>query len=183
MGRPPAAPPPPDHDRDRGGLRRHRDGSWTVPGLARPDEVRGGTGVDVPDAPAYETLGGFVMARLGRIPVVGDEVAVGQDAFLRVVRMEGRRVERLRLRLRAPAAAGVPAPPEPVAAVPAPGSGAAPAVTPDSSPEVDPARASGPAARRRAHRRAAERAAARRAAGDEGRDGASRPAGEQGVRR
>ena len=86
-----------EHDRDRGGLRQHRDGSWTVPGLARPDEVRDRTGVDVPDDPAYETVGGFVMARLARIPVVGDEVRLG-GAVLRVARMEGRRVERLRLR-------------------------------------------------------------------------------------
>nr|WP_246315923.1 hemolysin family protein [Kineococcus aurantiacus] len=88
-----------EHDRDRGGLRQHRDASWTVPGLARPDEVRDATGVEVPDDPAYETVGGFVMARLGRIPAVGDEVEVS-GAVLRVVRMEGRRVERLRLRPR-----------------------------------------------------------------------------------
>ncbi|NIZ92727.1 hemolysin family protein [Kineococcus rubinsiae] len=86
-----------EHDRDRGGLRQHRDGSWTVPGLARPDEVRDRTGVEVPDDPAYETVGGFVMSRLARIPVVGDEVRLGH-AVLRVARMEGRRVERLRLR-------------------------------------------------------------------------------------
>ena len=45
----------------------------------RPDEVRERTGVDVPDGPAYETLGGFVMAALGRIPRAGDEVVV--DGF------------------------------------------------------------------------------------------------------
>ncbi|PRY11718.1 hemolysin family protein [Kineococcus rhizosphaerae] len=88
-----------EHDRDRGGLRQHRDSSWTVPGLARPDEVRDACGVDVPDDPAYETVGGFVMARLGRIPAVGDEVEI-DGAVLRVARMEGRRVERLRLRPR-----------------------------------------------------------------------------------
>jgi len=87
-----------EHDRDRGGLRQHRDASWTVPGLARPDEVRDRTGVEVPDDPAYETVGGFVMSRLGRIPVVGDEVSLG-GSVLRVDRMEGRRVERVRLRL------------------------------------------------------------------------------------
>ncbi len=88
-----------EHDRDRGGLRQHRDGSWTVPGLARPDEVHDRTGVEVPEAPEYETLGGFVMSRLARIPLVGDEVQV-DGAVLRVTRMEGRRVDRLRLRPR-----------------------------------------------------------------------------------
>jgi CBS domain containing-hemolysin-like protein len=95
-----------EHDRDRGGLHQHRDASWTVPGLARPDEVRDRTGVEVPDDPAYETVGGFVMSRLGRIPAVGDEVHLG-GAVLRVARMEGRRVERVRLR---PAPAGAEAP-------------------------------------------------------------------------
>jgi len=95
-----------EHDRDRGGLRKHRDASWTVPGLARPDEVRDRTGVPVPDDPAYETVGGFVMSRLGRIPAVGDEIDL-DGAVLRVARMEGRRVERLRLR---PRSASGPAP-------------------------------------------------------------------------
>ncbi|MGI4894375.1 MAG: hemolysin family protein [Janthinobacterium lividum] len=92
-----------EHDRDRGGLHQHRDASWTVPGLARPDEVRDATGVEIPDHPAYETVGGFVMSRLARIPVVGDEIVVGiapDVAVLRVARMEGRRVERMRLRPR-----------------------------------------------------------------------------------
>ncbi len=31
---------------------------------------------EVPDGTTYETMGGFVMARLGRVPVVGDDVTV-----------------------------------------------------------------------------------------------------------
>jgi CBS domain containing-hemolysin-like protein len=84
-----------EHDRTRAGARRLRDGSWTVPGQLRPDEVRDLLGADIPDGPAYETLGGFVMARLGRVPQVGDEVVVA-GGVLRVERLEGRRVERLR---------------------------------------------------------------------------------------
>ncbi|MFB9375460.1 hemolysin family protein [Kineococcus gynurae] len=94
-----------EHDRDRGGLRRHRDGSWTVPGLSRPDEVRDTVGIEIPDDSAYETVGGFVMTQLGRIPAVGDEIRL-PGAVLRVVRMEGRRVERVRLRPPVPAAPG-----------------------------------------------------------------------------
>jgi CBS domain containing-hemolysin-like protein len=65
-----------EHDLTRAGAVRDGDGSWLVPGLMRPDEVRDQIGFDVPDGPAYETLGGFVMALLGRVPEVGDEVAV-----------------------------------------------------------------------------------------------------------
>lgn len=85
-----------EHDRSRPGIVHRRDGAWLVPGLMRPDEVRDKTGVDVPDGPAYETLGGFVMSGLGRIPQVGDEVPVG-GAVLRVERMDGRRVDRVRM--------------------------------------------------------------------------------------
>jgi CBS domain containing-hemolysin-like protein len=85
-----------EHDRSRPGIVHRRDGAWLVPGLMRPDEVRDRTGIDVPDGPAYETLGGFVMSGLGRIPMVGDEVPV-EGAVLRVERMEGRRVDRVRM--------------------------------------------------------------------------------------
>lgn len=85
-----------EHDRSRAGARRLRDGSWTIPGLVRPDEIRDRIGVDVPDGLGYETLGGFVMARLGRIAATGDEVVVA-GGVLRVQRMDGRRVDRVRL--------------------------------------------------------------------------------------
>ena len=71
------------------------DGSWTVPGLWRPDEVRDRLGAPLPDGPAYETSGGYVMAELGRVPVVGDTVSMpGWEVS--VVAMDGMRVDRLR---------------------------------------------------------------------------------------
>jgi CBS domain containing-hemolysin-like protein len=85
-----------EHDRARTTGRISANGSWTVPGLWRPDEVRDRLGALVPDGPAYETIGGYVMACLGRVPVVGDEVSV-TGWVLRVDAMDGRRVDRLRL--------------------------------------------------------------------------------------
>ena len=84
-----------EHDRSRQGGRELIDGSWTVPGLWRPDEVRDAFDADVPDGYTYETMGGFVMTRLGRVPVVGDVVEV-PGWRIHVVGMEGRRVDRLR---------------------------------------------------------------------------------------
>jgi CBS domain containing-hemolysin-like protein len=85
-----------EHDRTRATGRISTDGSWTVPGLWRPDEVRDRLGAPVPDGPAYETIGGYVMSCLGRVPVVGDQVFV--DGWsLQVHAMDGRRVDRLRL--------------------------------------------------------------------------------------
>jgi putative hemolysin len=69
-----------------------------------PGEVPGGlnlgdfaerTGLVLPAGP-YETLGGFLMARLGRLPRVGDEVDV--DGYrLIVTALDGRRVARVGL--------------------------------------------------------------------------------------
>ena len=84
-----------EHDRARTTGRIAADGSWTVPGLWRPDELRDRLGALVPDGPAYETVGGYVMACLGRVPVVGDEVSV-TGWSMRVDAMDGRRVDRLR---------------------------------------------------------------------------------------
>jgi CBS domain containing-hemolysin-like protein len=98
-----------EHDRSRPGITRRRDGSWLVPGLMRPDEVRDRTGVAIPDGHAYETVGGFVMAALGRIPRQGDEVGVAGHR-VRVERMDGRRVDRVRL-LAVPAVPGASVPP------------------------------------------------------------------------
>jgi CBS domain containing-hemolysin-like protein len=84
-----------EHDVFRTTGRELTDGSWTVPGLWRPDEVRERIGADVPEGPAYETTGGFVMAALGRIPTVGDTVHVpGWDIV--VAAMDGMRADRLR---------------------------------------------------------------------------------------
>ena len=85
-----------EHDLLRAGVHRTADDSWSVPGLLRPDELREATGIVVPDDGAYETLGGLVMAALGRIPHAGD--VVGLPAVLLLVeQMDGRRVDRVRL--------------------------------------------------------------------------------------
>ena len=70
--------------------------TWVVAGTLRPDELHHETGVVVPDGGQYETLGGLMMTELGRLPRVGDEVAV-PGVRLRVEQMDGRRVEQIRV--------------------------------------------------------------------------------------
>ncbi|MBD8080066.1 HlyC/CorC family transporter [Cellulosimicrobium arenosum] len=89
-----------EHDSRRAGATRAEAGSWLVPGVMRPDELKEVTGLAAPEDAAYETLGGLVMSVLGRVPEVGDQVVVGEESSRVVVRvevMDGRRVERLRV--------------------------------------------------------------------------------------
>jgi len=83
-----------EHDRTRAGVVRSR-GEIVFPGMLRPDEALEHVGVTIPEDGPYETVGGWIMAELGRIPVVGDEVATAEGVF-RVVRLDGRRVDRVR---------------------------------------------------------------------------------------
>jgi len=102
-----------EHDRRRVGIVRSRDGV-VFPGLLRPDELLDRVGVEVPEEGPYETVGGWIMSMLGRIPVVGDEVTT-EDGVFRVERLDGRRVDRIRFtrngegRDGAPSAPGRPA--------------------------------------------------------------------------
>ncbi len=83
-----------EHDRTKADVVRSRD--WfTFPGLLRPDELRDRTGVTVPEEGPFETVGGWLMSELGRLPVVGDTVEVESGTF-RIERLDGRRIDRVR---------------------------------------------------------------------------------------
>ncbi|KRF32628.1 hemolysin family protein [Yonghaparkia sp. Soil809] len=83
-----------EHDRVLVGVVRSRD--WlTFPGILRPDELRDRAGVSVPDDGPWETVGGWMMSELGRLPAVGDLVEIDAGAF-RVERLDGRRIDRVR---------------------------------------------------------------------------------------
>ncbi|MDX2377081.1 hemolysin family protein [Microbacterium sp. LRZ72] len=83
-----------EHDRSRAGLVRGKD-SVSFPGNWRPDEVLDRTGIRLPEGDVYDTVGGLIMSVVERIPAVGDEVEV-EGGKLSVLRMDGRRVDRVR---------------------------------------------------------------------------------------
>ena len=83
-----------EHDRSRAGVVRRGD-SITFPGELRPDELLSRTGIQVPEGEVYDTVAGYVMSVLERVPVLGDIVRL-ETGTLEVVRMDGRRVDRLR---------------------------------------------------------------------------------------
>jgi putative hemolysin len=70
-------------------------GDVEVDGRLNLDEVAEVSKVELPDGP-YSTLGGYVMAELGRMPRTGD-IVEHEGVRLTVVRTEGRRVARVRL--------------------------------------------------------------------------------------
>jgi CBS domain containing-hemolysin-like protein len=100
-----------EHDRLSARTRHRRDGTWSLSGLLRPDEIQEQTGVALPEGEDYETIAGLINAELGRIAVRGDVVTLSIDrtpddddedppplaVTLTVERMEGRRIDRVSL--------------------------------------------------------------------------------------
>jgi putative hemolysin len=84
-------------DADSQAVVRRDDGSWLVDGMVTVDEVRDLTGLPrLPgeDSDDFQTLGGFMMARINRVPKVADRIMVDGFRF-EVVDMDGRRVDRV----------------------------------------------------------------------------------------
>lgn len=72
------------------------NGDYLFSGLLRPDEINEYINfLDIEDDPAYETMGGFMMDRLGRVPETGDVLPI-DGGTLKIEKMEQRRVDRIR---------------------------------------------------------------------------------------
>ena len=84
-----------EHDRAKIDITGGKDKSFSFPGMFRPDELLEKLAIEVPEDGSYETIAGFLMAQLGRVAQVGDEVRI-ESGVLRVERMDGRRVDRIR---------------------------------------------------------------------------------------
>ncbi len=83
-----------EHDRTKADVVRSRD--WfTFPGILRPDELLERTSVTVPEDGPYETVAGWLMSELGRLPKVGDTIEIAAGIF-RIERLDGRRIDRVR---------------------------------------------------------------------------------------
>ncbi|MEO6822114.1 MAG: hemolysin family protein [Candidatus Nanopelagicales bacterium] len=70
-------------------------GDQVVDGLLNLDDFAEVTGVELPDGP-YETVAGFMMARLGVLPALGQRVVVGEHELV-VVELDGRRAARVQV--------------------------------------------------------------------------------------
>lgn len=84
-----------EHDKAKIDIRSAKDKSITFPGMFRPDELEEKLAIIVPEDGDYETVAGFMMAKLGKVAEVGDQVTI-DGGVLRVERMDGRRVDRIK---------------------------------------------------------------------------------------
>lgn len=69
--------------------------SVVVSGSLRPDELWDRAGVRIPEGEEYDTVAGYVLGTLERIPAPGEEVRL-ERGTLRVDRLVGSRIDRLR---------------------------------------------------------------------------------------
>ena len=83
---------------DAAGIEPHAveraDGSWLLSGAMPVDEMSDLLGLAVPDQRSYETMAGYFLARLQRLPRTGEFVDV-QGWRLEVVDLDGRRIDKL----------------------------------------------------------------------------------------
>jgi putative hemolysin len=79
-------------------------GPQEVDGLLNLDDFAEVTGLHLPEGP-YETVAGYVLAELGRLPQVGDAVGL-EGRVLTVAELDGRRIARLSVTRPDPSVAG-----------------------------------------------------------------------------
>jgi magnesium and cobalt exporter, CNNM family len=75
---------------------RRDDESWLIDGMVGLDELKQVLGISrLPgEDPDFHTLGGYLMARLNRVPMEADRITADDWRF-EVVKMDGRRVDRV----------------------------------------------------------------------------------------
>ena len=79
---------------------QRKDGSWLVDGMIAIDDLKKEFDLDAlpsENKRTYRTLGGFCMFQIGSIPSVGDTFTWNRLEF-KVIKMEGRRIERVLVR-------------------------------------------------------------------------------------
>jgi len=83
-------------DVEEPGIQSRPDGSFSVSGLTPIEEVNDALGLNLIDENS-DTIAGYVLSRLGRIPVVGDTLESDGLTF-RVKAMDGLRIDRIIIR-------------------------------------------------------------------------------------
>jgi putative hemolysin len=84
-----------EYDVAREPARSLRGGDVDVDGLLNLEDFQDRTGLELPEGP-YETVAGFVINELGRLPEAGESVLALDHRFT-VTELDGRRIARVRV--------------------------------------------------------------------------------------
>jgi CBS domain containing-hemolysin-like protein len=76
-------------------IERLADGSYLIDGLCLMEDVNHSLELDLSD-PAYDTIAGYTLGKMGRIPKVGDKIESDQ-VIIEIEAMDGMRIDRLKL--------------------------------------------------------------------------------------
>jgi putative hemolysin len=93
-----------DQKEEKPGAVRREDGSWLVDGMQPVEDFKDLMEIEyLPEegTDTYQTLGGFVMMQLGRIPKAGDHFKT-DDVRYEVMDMDGNRVDKVLVKKEAP---------------------------------------------------------------------------------
>jgi CBS domain containing-hemolysin-like protein len=63
-------------------IEQDQDGSWTIPGRARVDEIAEATGIRLPEDDTYDTISGLILHQLGHLPAALETVDVELPALV-----------------------------------------------------------------------------------------------------
>src|SRR5213593_2173101 len=84
-----------EFDREAPAFKEEAPGTFVVDGLTSLEALRERLGLELPDEP-YDTVGGLVFGRLGRLAAVGDTIEIEGYRF-QVTAVDGRRVAQVRV--------------------------------------------------------------------------------------
>jgi putative hemolysin len=84
-----------EYDVERPSMGQEAFGVTTVDGLLNLEDFEEETSIELPEGP-YETVAGFLIAQLGRVPRLGDVVMADEHRF-EVIELDGRRVSRVKV--------------------------------------------------------------------------------------
>jgi CBS domain containing-hemolysin-like protein len=79
-----------EHEREDAPVRRMPDGGYRVPGHMKIDELNSRLALNIPEGD-YETVSGYVLEKLGRVPARGEKVSL-EDATLEIAASTARRI-------------------------------------------------------------------------------------------
>jgi putative hemolysin len=73
---------------------RREDGSWLLAGYMQADEMAEHLGIDLPENRDYETVAGYILSHIHRLPATG-ECVDAQGYRFEVVDLDGRRIDKV----------------------------------------------------------------------------------------